>query len=174
MGSGTLLPAGGSYMNRLALVLLGALATAGPLVAQHQDPATRQHQGMIMGFDQEATAHHFYLYEDGGAIDVSVRDKADATNLAAIRRHLEMLPAHFKAGDFSTPQAVHAGTTVAGADDLARLKDKLDYRYEQTDGGGRVEIVSADAEAVAAVHAFLRFQIADHATGDSTAVTKRK
>jgi hypothetical protein len=161
-------------MHTLQTTLAVTLVLATPLVAGRQDPATRQHQGMVMGFDQAATTHHFQLYEDGGAIDVSVKDQDDATNLAGIRRHLQMLLMHFKAGDFSTPQAVHAGTTVAGAEDLARLKDKLEYRYQETEGGGRVDIVSSDAEALAAVHAFLRFQIADHQTGDSTAVTKRK
>ncbi len=161
-------------MHPFTAALAAALLAALPVFAQHPDPATRQHQGMVMGFDQEATAHHFHLYDDGGAIDVSVKDPGDATNLAAIRRHLQMLPAHFKAGDFSTPQAVHAGTAVTGADDLARLKDRIEYRYRETERGGRVDIVSSDAEALAAVHAFLRFQISDHRTGDSTAVTKRK
>jgi hypothetical protein len=151
-----------------------ALTVALSLTAQPQDQATLQHQGMVMGFDQEATTHHFYLYEDGGAIDVSVKDPDDSENLAGIRRHLAMLPAHFRAGDFSTPEAVHEGTTVTGADDLARLKDDVEYRYTETDHGGRVDIVATETEALAAVHAFLRFQITDHKTGDSTEVTTRK
>jgi len=151
-----------------------ALLTAIPVLAAQQDPATMRHQGMVMGFDQAATTHHFRLYEDGGAIDVSVKDPADAKNLSAVRHHLHMLPALFKAGDFTTPEAVHEGTTVAGAADLARLKDKVHYRYSETEHGGRVDITATDPAAVAAVHAFLRFQIADHKTGDSTAITKRK
>jgi hypothetical protein len=31
---------------------------------------------MVMGFDLDKTAHHFYLYEDGGAIDIAVKDAA--------------------------------------------------------------------------------------------------
>jgi len=27
----------------------------------------------VMGFDQDKTAHHFYLYEEGGAIDIGIR-----------------------------------------------------------------------------------------------------
>ena len=30
-----------------------------------------------MGFDQQRTAHHFLLFKDGGAIDVSVKDAGD-------------------------------------------------------------------------------------------------
>jgi len=161
-------------MDALRTTLGLAVIAAVPLLAQHQDPSTMRHQGMVMGFDQEATTHHFYLYEDGGAIDVSVKDPADAGNLAAVRRHLQMLPTHFRAGDFSTPEAVHEGTTVAGSADMARLKDKIEYRYAETDRGGRVDIVSRDADALAAVHAFLRFQIADHKTGDPTGIMKRR
>ena len=28
-----------------------------------------------MGFDQHKTAHHFYLLEDGGAIDIAVKER---------------------------------------------------------------------------------------------------
>ena len=154
----------------IATLFAVSLALPGPL----QDPATLHHQGMVMGFDQEATTHHFYLYEDGGAIDVSVKDPADRENLAGIRQHLQMLPVHFGAGDFSMPEAVHEGTAVTGIEDLARLKDVITYRYAETDRGGRVNIVTTDAEALAAVHGYLRFQIGDHKTGDSTDVTIRK
>lgn len=154
-------------------VCLGLIGAA-PVFAQQQDPARLHHQGMVMGFDQEATTHHFHLYEDGGAIDVSVNDPADLKNLTAVRQHLQMLPAHFKAGDFSTPAAVHEGTTVAGAADLSRLKETIDYRYVETERGGRVDVFTSDKEALAAVHAFLRFQITDHKTGDPATVTRRK
>jgi hypothetical protein len=40
--------------------------------------------------------------------------------------------------------------------------------------GGRVDIVTANKDALAAVHAFMKFQIKDHETGDKTSVTKRK
>jgi hypothetical protein len=36
-----------------------------------------------------------------------------------------------------------------------------------------VNIITTDAEALKAVHAFLKFQIADHKTGDSPVVRKR-
>jgi hypothetical protein len=39
---------------------------------------------------------------------------------------------------------------------------------EDTERGAQVVIRTADAEALKAVHAFLRFQISDHRTGDST------
>jgi hypothetical protein len=57
-----------------------------------------------------------------------------------------------------------------GAGVLAKLKDQVSYRYEQIDGGGRVRIRTKNAEALQAVHEFLRFQIEDHRTGDPPVV----
>ena len=53
---------------------------------------------------------------------------------------------------------------------MARLKERITYQYEETPLGGRVRIVTRDAAALAAVHAFLHFQIEDHQTEDSGVV----
>lgn len=52
--------------------------------------------------------------------------------------------------------------------------DKVAYRYRDTGMGGRVDIVTKDADALAAVHEFLAYQIKEHQTGDPLTVTKRK
>ena len=56
-----------------------------------------------MGFDQSKTTHHFRSLEDGGAIEVTVNDPADSSDLAAIRNHLAQIAKQFAAGDFSAP-----------------------------------------------------------------------
>jgi hypothetical protein len=53
---------------------------------------------------------------------------------------------------------------------LKEKKAEVTYRFETIDRGGVVRITTKDAEALKAVHEFLRFQIADHRTGDSTQV----
>ncbi len=153
-----------------------ALAISTPLLAQqtagtahHLDARGRQ----VMGFDQQKTTHHFRLYEDGGAIEVSVKDKADAENLAAIRGHLPHISKLFADGQFEAPMHVHNAGDIPGMADLARLKSKLTYTFVETPTGGRVDIGTTDKEALAAVHAFLRFQITDHQTGDALTVKKR-
>ena len=135
--------------------------------AHHRDMLTRGAQAM--GFDQERTDHHFVLYADGGAIEVTVKETSDTANVGAVRQHLEEIAGLFKAGDFGMPALTHS-QQVPGTADMARLKDRITYRYEETPGGGRVRIVTADAEALVAVHAFLHFQIEDHGTGDSRVV----
>ena len=155
----------------MTLALLTFLA-AGQQTHQHR-PGMVHPPDVVMGFDQDKTAHHFLLYEDGGAIDVSVKDEKDTVNLAAIRNHLAGLPARFKAGDFSQPAEVHPDKVVDGSAEMARLSGAIDYRYEETPRGARVLLATKDQAALRAVHAFLRFQITDHKTGDSLEITKR-
>ncbi len=149
-----------------------ALALVVALDARPQDPQMQHRGQMVMGFDQTKTTHHFSIYEDGGAIEVSVNDARDVVNRDAIRAHLPHIAAMFGAGDFDAPMEVHA-QQVPGTAEMARLKDRLAFTYVETPLGGRVDVLTTDKDALAAVHAFLKFQIADHHTGDSTRVTKR-
>ena len=55
---------------------------------------------------------------------------------------------------------------------LKRLKTEVAYTFEEMEGGGRVRIRTANRKALAAVYQFLRFQIADHQTGDATGITQ--
>lgn len=143
-----------------------------------QPPATDAHGQMnargahVMGFDQDKTVHQFRLHTDGGAIDIRVRDRDDRVNLAAIRSHLPHITEMFGAGNFEAPMVIHAAG-VPGTSVMTARKDRIRFAYVETPQGGRVDIFTTDAEALKAVHEFLRFQIADHRTGDSTAVTRR-
>jgi hypothetical protein len=118
-----------------------------------------------MGFSQTATVHHFLLTPDGGRIQVEVRDASDSANRDLIRQHLSHIARAFSEGDFDIPMLVHA-RTPPGADAMRRLKSEITYTYEETEAGGRVRISTKNAEALAAVQDFLRFQIEDHQTGD--------
>jgi hypothetical protein len=153
--------------------LLGALAIAAPALAQTGMP-NHPGAGQAMGFDMDKTVHHFYLYEDGGAIDVSVTDKKDTANRDAIRMHLSHITQMFGQGDFDMPMMVHETPAMPGIEDLAKMKDKIKYAYVETPTGGRVDIVTTDKDALAAAHAFLKYQIEDHKTGDKLTVAKRK
>jgi hypothetical protein len=46
------------------------------------------------------------------------------------------------------------------------MKNAIAYDYAPTDKGGEVRISTSDPAALSAIHTFLRFQIADHGTGD--------
>jgi len=82
-----------------------------------------------------------------------------------------MIAVKFSQGDFAIPMFIHA-TVPPGVEDMKRLKSKITYEAENTENGAQLRITSHDAEAVAAVHTFLRFQIQDHRTGDSLEAQK--
>ena len=156
----------------LVLVLTLAAANAGQQATSQMNPHVTQRGAHVMGFDQDKTAHHFYLYPDGGAIDVSVKDATDKTNVDAIRAHLPHIAAMFAQGNFEAPMLVH-GTEVPGTPEMKKVKDTITWKYEESAKGGRVMIHTIDPVALKAVHTFLRYQITDHKTGDSLNVTKR-
>ena len=103
-----------------------------------------------------------------GAIETGPR--ADAPR-ETVRRHLRHLSQGLAAGSFEKPLATH-GETPAGVPDMVRLKDRITYSFENMEHGGRVRIRAAGQEARDAVHAFLRYQIRDHATGAPLTVMK--
>jgi hypothetical protein len=154
-------------MWRLTVCLVGLLLGQDPQAGMSDRGA------MVMGFDQDKTAHHFYLYEDGGAIQIAVKDLSDTKDRDAIRSHLPHIAMMFGAGDFEAPMLVHDTKGVPGIKVLAERKDKVAYRYADTATGGRVEIITTDAPALSALHDFLKYQIAEHDTGDTGAVTRR-
>ena len=153
-------------MSQVLTLVVGLGMTAGIVLAQDHHAGMNARGDKAMGFDQAATTHHFFLYEDGGAIEVTVKDRADKASLTAIRAHLPHIVQSFGQGDFSDPAFVH-DQAVPGTETMTRLRDRIAYKYEDVRDGGRVRITTRHARARAAVHEFLRFQIEEHKTGDS-------
>ena len=147
-------------MKRVLFFLLTACAA----FAQHS--AVDQRGDRVMGFSHEKTTHHFRLYIDGGAIEVTANDPADTASRDQIRMHLGHIAKMFASGDFNAPMLIH-DRVPPGVPVLQKLKAEVEYRYMETDRGGTVRIASKNPDAVKAAHEFLRFQIEDHHTGDS-------
>jgi len=141
------------------------------LAQMQRDAEIKKRGALAMGFDQERVAHHFLLRPDGGVIQVEVPDASDEINRNAIRTHLRQIATAFGAGSFDAPLMTH-GEVPPGVPALQRLKSSVTYAYEETPNGGRVRIATRDAEALAAVHEFLRYQITEHRTGDPMEVTQ--
>lgn len=124
-----------------------------------------------MGFSHEKTTHHFHLLPDGGAIEIQSNEPTDAASQEAIRQHLAMIAVKFSQGDFAIPMFIHA-RVPSGVETMKRLNSKITYEAENTGRGAQLRITTHDAEALTAIHSFLRFQIQDHQTGDSLEVQK--
>jgi hypothetical protein len=162
----------------IAFLMLGALPLAAqdtqscPMHKEHMKEAA-QHQADVekhgdeaMGFPHDKTSHHFRLYSDGGAIEVTVNDAKDSQNLQAIRSHLAHIATMFANGEFSIPMFIH-DHVPPGVLVMKEKRTEISYTFEELLAGGRVRIKTTNTDALLAVHDFLRFQIADHHTGDT-------
>lgn len=130
-----------------------------------KDAEMKQHGNLAMGFDQDKTTHHFNLTAEGGSIAVEANDPADGTSRDQIRAHLREIAGAFRQGDFQKPFMTHS-EVPPGVLAMQRLKSELAYTFEETARGGIVRISTGNAEARAALHEFLTYQIKEHATGD--------
>jgi hypothetical protein len=147
----------------LALAATAALAgqSAAPSPAQSADHRAEH----AMGFDQERTTHHFRIEADGGTIEVTAKDSNDKTSIDQIRMHLRHIAGAFADGDLSLPMFVH-DTEPPGIEVMKTRRKTMTFRYAEIEAGAKVMIRTPDAEARAALHEFLRFQIREHKTGD--------
>ena len=162
-------------MTRILPFLLIAACSGWAQHAGHED----HHQGVdrrgdhVMGFSHEKTRHHFLLHADGGTIQVEALDQADTASRDQIRGHLKHIAKMFSEGNFRAPILIHA-QTPPGAPVLQKMKEHVKYDFKPLERGAAVEIRTANAEALNALHEFLRFQIADHRTADPTTITPRR
>ena len=138
---------------------------ASAVLAQHQGmPAGMTHEQHMAQMKTEAAAsHHFTTAPDGGAIAMDVTSPGDVVGRDQIRAHLKDVVAAFKQGTVGTLFTTH-GEPPPGVSELQRLKAEMSYVYTETPNGGIVRIITGNAEALAALHAFLRHQSASRAT----------
>jgi hypothetical protein len=137
--------------------------------SQHQADVEK-HGDEAMGFPHDKTTHHFRLYADGGAIEVTANDAKDTASTQTIRFHLAHIATMFSAGDFSIPMFVH-DQGPPGVDVMKKQSNEISYGFEELPSGGRVRITTSSEDTLNAVHDFLRFQIKDHHTGDSAEIS---
>jgi hypothetical protein len=122
-----------------------------------------------MGFSHDTTMHHFRLLSDGGIIEVDVQNPADEDTRDKIRMHLTHIASMFNANNFDIPMFIH-DRVPPGVPEMKEHHDAISYTYSPTELGGQVKITTKDAKALEGIHAFLRFQIQDHRTGDPVTV----
>ena len=121
---------------------------------------------MGMGVDQYTSTHTFEPRPDGGRITLR-RNVEDSAGVEQIRAHLRTIADAFRAGDFSTPGFVHAGT-VPGTDVMAARRALIAYRVAAIERGAELVMTTTDAAALDAIHRFLAYQRKEHRAGDGS------
>lgn len=69
------------------------------------------------------------------------------------------------------PMFVHS-EIPPGTTEMKDRRADIAFTFEELPTGGRVRITTTNHDALNAVHDFLNFQIADHRTGDDTALIR--
>jgi hypothetical protein len=169
------------FLHGIAVVVLSSTGILSGSQLHREKPPSRaapdhDHGGVAsrgdhaMGFSHETTTHHVHLYKTGGGIEVSANDRKDTASRDQIRMHLSHIAKLFAAGDFDVPMFIH-DRTPPGAKVMSKLRNRIRYKYRETDRGAKILITTGNEQAVEAIHDFLRFQITDHQTGDSLEVS---
>ena len=135
------------------------------LEQMEKDKALKKRGTEAMGFDQEATTHHFRLTPNGGTIEVTVDKGTDSGAVAAVRSHLRSIATEFGSGNFDKPFRTH-GDVPPGVEVMRKNRRVIVYTYGDVPLGGAVRIETNDTRTLEAVHEFLRYQITEHRTGD--------
>ena len=149
----------------LTLTTLLCLPVSGQQQGQHQMDEMNKRGDKHMGFDHLKTTHHFLLANDGGSIQVEANDLNDTESRDQIRRHLRHITMMFSEGNFAVPMLIHE-QTPPGSETMKQLKGAIDYQFNETERGASIRISTSDAQALKAIHEFLKFQITEHKTGD--------
>jgi len=158
--------------NYLIIAILGVGVIAGHLVnaqqphQKHDSMQSMNERGdKVMGFDHTKTTHHFLLKSGGGVIQIEANDGSDTASRDQIRQHLRHIAKMFSEGNFSAPMLIHE-QNPPGADVMKQLKARIQYEFDEAERGAFIRMSTNDADALQAIHDFLRFQIKEHMTGD--------
>ncbi|MBV8516332.1 MAG: hypothetical protein JO197_02915 [Acidobacteria bacterium] len=120
------------------------------------------------GFAHDAVQFKFTATDDGGSMELRAKDTADLDTIDAIQKYLKAIAGDFATNDFSKAESVN-GRMPEGVDAMERLHDSISYGYEALPDGGRMRLQTGNADAVAAIRAFLKFQTVANRAGNSSA-----
>jgi len=157
----------------IILTLIGLMSLSSPAqqpktdndMSQQQMDEMNKRGDQHMGFDHLKTTHHFLLASDGGSIQIEANDVKDTASRDQIRGHLRHIRMMFSEGNFEVPMLIHE-KTPPGSEVMQKLKAEISFQFKETERGAVIQMSSSNAEAIQAIHDFLRFQIKEHMTGD--------
>lgn len=160
------------WVQVLGLAVLMVAIVGGVLVVQSRNnadqltarqAAVEQAGATVMPFDQNLTTHQFTKTDTGGVQNVTVKNPADANQIALIQSHLRTERDNFAKGDFSDPMAIH-GTSMPGVADLqaGATAGKITITYDPLPDGARLTYTATTPALVDALHRWFDAQLADH------------
>ncbi len=152
----------------VAFLVLGALASA---QAAPQDPmdALNARFSRVLGVSVEKVVLHFYLVKNGGVIDLTAKDPKDSITVNAIQKYLQNQKELWEKGKESAVTHIHERPPEAAAT-MRKLRNDITFYTAKTDAGAVLRMFSINDQARGAIQDYLKFEIAEHKTGDSPTV----
>ena len=157
-------------------VLVVALALCAGAIAQTEMASVQapraealSRNSQLLGFDLNKTNQHFYLYKNGGAIDISAKNIDDVGSIAAVRRFLEKQEKAFAAGDIELQKQVYTELPPSLLI-IRKLKNEISFSYTSTDEGGALRMFTINNKARDAIHEYLKHEIKANQTDDPVTV----
>src|SRR5213079_3291124 len=112
--------------------------------------------GSATAEEREPSSKHFFLDKNGGGFEVRANDPKDTQTRDAVRQQL---------------RKAAADRTALSSPAVQQHQKELNYRYEQTDRGGRIRIIAKNRDALRAVQDFLHSQMRDRQSPKAVAFT---
>ncbi len=120
----------------------------------------------VVGVIPDSIVLHYYLVKNGGVIEITTKQPDDTATANAIMKYLESQKDLFDKGKNDSDNDVH-GQMPAGLLTMKKLKNDITFNAVRQDNGGVLRIFSVNEQARQAIHDYMKYEIAAHATGDS-------
>jgi hypothetical protein len=149
----------------LVFTALASSQSATPAADPFQDMNARFSR--LLGVSLDKIKLHYYIVKNGGVVDISAKDPNDSSTIAAIQKYLQNQKDLWEKGKESAVTAVHERPPESAAT-MRRLRNEITFYMAKTDTGGDLRMFSINDQARLAIQDYMRFEIAEHRTGDST------
>ncbi|HEX6878922.1 MAG TPA: hypothetical protein VF135_01035 [Terriglobales bacterium] len=120
----------------------------------------------VLGADVGKLLQHYYLVKNGGVIELSAKDPQDQAVIKAIQKYLDMQKDLFEKGKNESEAEVH-GKAPDGLAGIKRFRNDITFFSTGTDNGAVLRMFTVNEQAKQAVYEFMKFEIAEHKTGDA-------
>lgn len=163
-----------SAMARTISVLFALLVTAALANAQTTpvgDPEQEMNArfSKAVGVSLDKLVLHYYLVKNGGVVELAAKDPQDTNTIAAIQKYLQNQKELWEKGKDLAVTEVHTKFPESAVT-MRKLRNEITFYMAKTDNGGVLRMFSINDQARNAIQDFLKFEIAEHKTGDSPTI----
>ena len=160
-------------MRRTLTIFVALLAFTNLAAAQapagDPDQEIAQRFSHSLGVTLDKVVVHFYLVKNGGVIELAAKDANDNTTINALQKYLQNQKELWEKGKESAVTEVHAKPPEAALT-MRKLRNDITFYMAKTDNGGVLRMFSINDQAKNAIQDYLKYEIAEHKTGDSPTI----